>query len=194
MNVFAKRLHAARKKKNWTQTQLAKELSIRQAYVSNYETGKDEPSDELKGRIAELLGVSLDYLEGRTPDAALDLSNPDVSNTLAHRLKVIRNYYHKSQADFAKELGIAQSTLSSFESGTTTPSFEILQQIGRMGFDVNWLLYGENNQPETDKIILDESEVALELARIQELLRQLPKDKISMWRQILELYIANEMP
>ena len=178
MNVFAKRLYMARKEKNWTQMQLAKELGIKQAYVSRYETGKDEPSDEIKGRIAELLDVSQDYLKGNTPDESSDLPNANEAGTLAHRIRVVRSYYRKSQTEFAKELGIGQSTLSAIENGTAMPSIEVLQRLGRMGFNLEWLLYGENLQPQNDRIILKEPAKDIESARIYTLM--------------LELFVASE--
>ncbi len=192
MNVFAKRLYMARKEKNWTQMQLAKELGIKQAYVSRYETGKDEPSDEIKGRIAELLDVSQDYLKGNTPDESSDLPNANEAGTLAHRIRVVRSYYRKSQTEFAKELGIGQSTLSAIENGTAMPSIEVLQRLGRMGFNLEWLLYGENLQPQNDRIILKEPAKDIESARIYTLMRELSEDHLKLLREMLELFVASE--
>lgn len=192
MKAFAKRLYLARKKKKWTQMQLAKQLGIKQAYVSRYETGKDEPSDAIKKHIAELLEVSPDYLMGNTPDESSDLPDPNEAKTLAHRIRVVRNYYRKSQTEFARELGIGQSTLSAIETGMTTPSIEILQRLGRMGFNLEWLLYGENTQLPNDQIILKEPAKDIESARIYALLRELSEDHLKLWRQMLEVFIASE--
>lgn len=192
MSNFAQRLHAARRSKKITQTQLADLLGIKQGQVSLYETGKDEPSDVTKERIAEILEVSLDYLEGKTPVQDGSLKDFDKAETLAHRLKVIRTYYKKSQLEFAEMLGISQSAVSSQEIGTTSPSAEVLQKLGRMGFDLDWILYGESNQPESAKVVLEQTATDWEISRIHKLLLKLPQEKLKMWRQMLEVYVAGE--
>ena len=192
MSSFAQRLHTARRDKSMTQKQLADSLGIQQGQVSLYETGKDEPSDVAKERIAELLGVSLDYLEGKTPVEDGSLEDFDEAETLAHRLKVIRTYYGKSQTEFCKEIGISQSALSSLENGSTSPSAEVLQKLGKMGFSLDWILYGENNQPESAKVVLEQTATDFELSRIQKLLLKLPQEKLVMWRKMLEVYVAGE--
>ena len=192
MSSFAQRLYTARKNKKMTQKQLADQLGVQQGQISLYETDKDEPPVVVKERIAELLDVSLDFLNGRTPDESGHLSDLDTSLTMAHRIKVIRTYYQKSQMDFAHDLGISQSALSSLENGSTSPSAEVLQKLGRMGFALEWILYGENNQPESAAIVLEQSANDWEIAQIQKLLLKLPQEKLKMWRQRLEIYIATE--
>lgn len=192
MSSFAQRLHTARRTKKMTQKQLADMLGVQQGQVSLYETGKDEPADVTKERIAEILEVSLDYLEGNTPVQDGSLKDFDETETLAHRLKVIRTYYRKSQAEFAPMLGISQSALSSLENGATSPSAEVLQKLGRMNFDLDWILYGENNQPESAKVVLEQTATDWEISRIRKLLLKLPQEKLKMWRQMLEVYVAGE--
>ena len=192
MSSFAQRLYTARKNKKMTQKQLADQLGVQQGQISLYETDKDEPPVVVKERIAELLDVSLDFLNGRTPDESGHLSDLDTSLTMAHRIKVIRTYYQKSQMDFAHDLGISQSALSSLENGSTSPSAEVLQKLGRMGFALEWILYGENNQSESAAIVLEQSANDWEIAQIQKLLLKLPQEKLKMWRQMLEIYIATE--
>ena len=190
MSTFPKRLQLARKKKRWNQTELAAKLGVQQAQISHFETGKEEPNIGQKKRIAELLEVSLDYLEGRTPDEEGDLSDKVNSATFAHRIKVIRTYFQDSQTEFAKKLGISQSALSSLESDTTTPSAEVIQKLGHMGFDLNWVVYGEKTPSVTNKVVLQESSTDWEFARILKLLRSLPENEVEMVRILLETYIA----
>ena len=65
-----------------TQKQLADQLGVQQGQISLYETDKDEPPVVVKERIAELLDVSLDFLNGRTPDESGHLSDLDTSLTM----------------------------------------------------------------------------------------------------------------
>ena len=89
-------------------------------------------------------------------------------------------------------LGISQSAVSSQEIGTTSPSAEVLQKLGRMGFDLDWILYGESNQPESAKVVLEQTATDWEISRIHNLLLKLPQEKLKMWRQMLEVYVAGE--
>ena len=51
----------------------------------------------------------------------------DNCETIAQRVKSLRNHYNMTQDEFAAELGILQSTLSAIECGNVKPKFETLQ-------------------------------------------------------------------
>lgn len=57
-----KRIKQLRIEKNWTQTELADRLKIKQKQISAYERGANKPSTEVLIRLAEVFEVSLDYL------------------------------------------------------------------------------------------------------------------------------------
>jgi transcriptional regulator with XRE-family HTH domain len=187
LSEFAKRLKEIRKGR-MTQGELADLLDTSQVQISLYETGKDDPSPELLKKIAEIFNVTTDYLTGKTPskDASVDKE----ADTLAQRIKVIRVYYDKSQEEFAKDLSISQSALSSIEHGTI-PSAEVIQKLGKMGFSLEWLLYGENNQPTSPKQVLEDTAADWERTRINKLLNTLSHDKLKLCRQCLELFVAS---
>lgn len=50
---------------NMTMKQLAAKVGVTEAAISHYETGRREPDPDMLGRIANALGVSVDYLLGR---------------------------------------------------------------------------------------------------------------------------------
>lgn len=64
---FGDKLRALRKQRGITQEQLAEILGVERSSVGKYE-GKSKviPSDDIKTRIAEYFGVSMDYLLGIT--------------------------------------------------------------------------------------------------------------------------------
>ncbi len=66
--IFAKRLKAAREKKELSQHQLAKILDVTQASIAKYESGEREPNLKMLGRLCKTLGVSADYLIGNHDD------------------------------------------------------------------------------------------------------------------------------
>jgi transcriptional regulator with XRE-family HTH domain len=65
---LGQRLRLARENKGWTQVYVAKLLGITSQALSNYERGERDPDTPLLNRLAELYGVSVDYLLGRTDD------------------------------------------------------------------------------------------------------------------------------
>lgn len=63
---FKNRLRQLRREYNFTQTKLAKMLGYGASTVSNYESGKNEPSITDLIKLADIFQVSLDYLLGYT--------------------------------------------------------------------------------------------------------------------------------
>lgn len=66
---FGKRLRKSREEKNLTQKQLADLVFLGESTISFYESDKREPKYEILEKIADVLGVSVDWLLGREPTA-----------------------------------------------------------------------------------------------------------------------------
>ncbi len=66
--ILARRLKECRKEKGYTQGQVAIYCDITEKAYQNYELMTREPKLEILVRIADLYGVSLDYLVGRTDE------------------------------------------------------------------------------------------------------------------------------
>ena len=64
--ILSERLKALRKEKGYTQLQVAVYCDITEKAYQNYELMTREPKLEILVRIADLYGVSLDYLVGRS--------------------------------------------------------------------------------------------------------------------------------
>lgn len=62
------RLKNEREKNNWSQKEVAKKIGITNAVLSNYERDYRDPDTETLTKLADLYGVSTDYLLGRTDD------------------------------------------------------------------------------------------------------------------------------
>lgn len=54
-----------RKRKGWTQSELAKLMKVQQYNISEYETGRVEPNIATLIQFADVFHVSVDYLLGR---------------------------------------------------------------------------------------------------------------------------------
>ena len=62
------RIKELRKSKKLSQEQLAELVFVGQTAVSQWEKGKSFPSAETQGLLADVFGVSVDYLLGRAND------------------------------------------------------------------------------------------------------------------------------
>lgn len=65
MSIFSERLKELRKKRGYTQSELADILNIKRATIAKWETGMTEPRIESLIKLADFFGVSLDWLFGR---------------------------------------------------------------------------------------------------------------------------------
>ena len=74
------RIREARKALGLTGKWLAHELGVSESTVSQYENSKREPDNATLIKIADVLGVTLDYLLGRT-------NSPEIPNTSAETKK-----------------------------------------------------------------------------------------------------------
>jgi len=70
---LSNRLVNLRKEKKISQGELAEKVGIHNNVLGRYERGEATPSVDMAAKIADALGVSLDYLIGKT-DVELDMS------------------------------------------------------------------------------------------------------------------------
>lgn len=75
------RIKSLRKGKGYTQAHLAKLLGVARSTVSMWESSPQEPDNETLGKIADVFGVSTDYLLGRT--------DVPLSKRKGHRIPVL---------------------------------------------------------------------------------------------------------
>ena len=71
--VLAKKIKTLREEQGMTQTELAKRLNITRSSVNAWEQGISTPSTQFVVELAELFGVSTDYLLGMKKSAVLDV-------------------------------------------------------------------------------------------------------------------------
>lgn len=64
--------------------------------------------------------------------------------TLAHRLRIAREWRGMEQADVARELGISRPTVSNYERGVTAPGKLVINAWAvATDVDVDWLRYDD---------------------------------------------------
>ena len=72
---FSQRIRQLRRDKHMTQVQVAQRIGVTASMVSSYETDIRLPSYDVLLRIADVFGVSVDYLLGRQEKRLLDISD-----------------------------------------------------------------------------------------------------------------------
>jgi transcriptional regulator with XRE-family HTH domain len=84
--TFGKRLHDLRRQRGWSQTELAAKVETSGPIIGRYERGDMTPSIDMARKIADAVGVTLDYLTGGggTPEALQD-------KTMVRRLADLTN-------------------------------------------------------------------------------------------------------
>ncbi|MNP14368.1 HTH-type transcriptional regulator ImmR [compost metagenome] len=60
------RIAELREAKGWTQDELSRSIGITRASLSHYEKNRRKPDFEILTKLADIFGVSIDYLIGRT--------------------------------------------------------------------------------------------------------------------------------
>lgn len=82
---IAKKIKTLRKTRGLTQEQLAEKLGVQRATISNYEIGRRSPHIKELERIADILGVPLEYFGGSSNEihdliarAKMVFDNPEI--------------------------------------------------------------------------------------------------------------------
>ncbi len=94
-NIFGKRLKLLRENANISIFRLAQELNISPSAISQYESGKRTPSDDIKILIAKFFNVSADYLLGLTPfpnNSHEEVLLTQMSNLTSEEIAEIQNF------------------------------------------------------------------------------------------------------
>lgn len=109
------KIRELRLSRGYTRSRLAAMLDIPYPTLTNYENGTRTPPLSTLVAVADLFGVTVDSLLGR--EAPRENAH--------HQIAALRKSAGLSQAELAREFGIAQNTLSQYETGTRPLPAEI---------------------------------------------------------------------
>ena len=102
MSVFSDRLKKLRDEKGWTKTYVANHLGLARMQVyANWEYGSREPDYETIKNLANLFGVTTDYLIGRTDSRT---SDTQIDRDLEHALDNAHSFEGKPISDRYREV------------------------------------------------------------------------------------------
>lgn len=96
MNIFKE----LRKQKGLTQIELAKMVNVQQTTVSKWEVGRAVPDYPVLLKLAELYGVSVDYLLGRT-----DITSEEYASGLRATKKVSITPIEEDMLEVFRKIG-----------------------------------------------------------------------------------------
>lgn len=100
--MLSQRLKYSRKNKGLTQSELANRIKTTKGTISNYENGYSTPSNEMLISLANALGVSVDYLLGRS-ETTLKESEEKEYDTIKEINKLMDKYGIEDAAFFDLE-------------------------------------------------------------------------------------------
>ena len=89
---FKDRLKELRIENNCTAAKLASYLNYGGTAISNYESGRNEPSIDILIKIAEYFDVSVDYLVGKTNNKKYELNIDNEFNKIFSELNTKDKY------------------------------------------------------------------------------------------------------
>ncbi len=92
--MLGQRINELRTAFGWNQVELSKKLGVSKQTVSNWENENIQPSIEALIRLADLFGVSTDYLLGRDDKYVMDANGLPVE-FVAHLTQIIEDYKNK---------------------------------------------------------------------------------------------------
>lgn len=94
--LFGERLALVRKKKKISQDELAKAIGAHAPVIGRYERNEVKPSIEVATKMADTLGVSLDYLVG--------FSDYELDNTITQKILDIQNLNDEDKNSILKTI------------------------------------------------------------------------------------------
>lgn len=97
-SILSKRIKSLRNDLNLTQEDLAKKLGLNnKSSIANYESGYSIPSDEIKLKMCEIFGCTMDYLMGQSEFKTHkdNLDNYMINQNKQTILNTINRYYYE---------------------------------------------------------------------------------------------------
>ncbi|EEO6569084.1 helix-turn-helix domain-containing protein [Listeria seeligeri] len=106
--MFGNRLKQLRKNNNKTQEDISKILGISRGAYSHIENGRNEPDMETIVKLANIFGVSTDYLLGRSNNGFIDTIAAHIdSNASEKDIKEILAYIEEKRKEHTNEKEIS---------------------------------------------------------------------------------------
>lgn len=120
------RIRIARKKRGWTQDQLASAVGVKRSVISKYENGAISPSTDMLRQIAEALDVEAwELLDSDLVKIGIDLgkSSAKAASNILTRMEVVTEFQAQGYTFDPKEVRLVRA----FSKINDVGQFQILQ-------------------------------------------------------------------
>lgn len=177
--IISERIKNLRKEKGITQEQLAEILGLNaKSSIANYESGANSPSDEVKKKMCDFFGCSMDYLMGLSSHV-----NPkeELENELSKFNLTEDEYYDAINCFMSNDInGLSFIILFANESDVKTKEYKVLLTILSYVSDYIANIHLPNDKTSIDPMVRGKFERELERAYspAKRLLLSLDKSKI----------------
>ena len=142
---LAERMQQLRKEKKMTQKDMAEFLGIQTRTYQYYEGGGRQPDLETIVVLADLFGVTVDYIVGHSDERENPVKKKKYS--FQERLKFLRTAQRISQKEMGEYLGISTRAYQYYESGERYPDFEgLLALADYFQVSIDYLV-GRSDEP-----------------------------------------------
>jgi transcriptional regulator with XRE-family HTH domain len=139
-HLFGDKLRWLRQQRRMTQVEAARHLGLAtQSHISYLERGRSAPSLELAIRVAELFGVTTDYLLQDTiavdqpVSSSFTYANLIPAQRFGPRLRQLRKQHGMTQVELAAHIApVSQAHVSFLEAGRKTPSIDIVLECCKL--------------------------------------------------------------
>lgn len=105
--IFAKRFKELRLKHNYSMQAIGEKAGVGKSAIAAYETGEKKPTTDRLKTLAQILGVSTDYLLGITDDP----HTPEQARNLAVILKESTDFHYNGVPLSEKQLNVFNKLL-----------------------------------------------------------------------------------
>lgn len=154
MEKFHEKLKILRKKRGFTQQEVADLVHVDRVRITNWENGKREPNFENLSMLACIFDVSIDFLLSEYAEISkeryLKFKNEkkeeeEKQQVFSVRLKELRLKKGLTQTELGKKVGVKQSTFTNWEKGKREPNFETLLKLALILNATTSYLLGESD-------------------------------------------------
>lgn len=131
-----------------SKTALAKAIGVSDVSVGKWESGLNQPKGRYLNDLADVLGVSVDWLL----TGAIKPPTSLYAMQVGERIKAKRAQLGLEPSQLADTLGVSHGLISKWERGEVVPSDERLSHLmAALGVDEHWLLHGVGSLPKQER-------------------------------------------
>lgn len=136
-----KRLKELRVARGMSQRELAELAGITQRAISSYESGERRPTGETLLRIAQIFGVSPEYLMGWSDDPEPSNQGTDGAAAVSERVRLAISASGLSLVETAERAKLPYVTVKNIVEGRAIPSLDTIRSLAMaLGVSTDYLL------------------------------------------------------